>query len=245
MPGATLTLGLNTFTLNPPSGSGVTVTNPSSARFEVSTSSTAVTPLVVNTSTNPSQSTPSHTVTFKTALGSVNVDTTLSDPNVIDAGDRISFEQNVASAKVQAGDPTRRAFSASGDTVTFSGTLGADSSILTGSGRDSIVFASNAANAYQGTVGQALVNAGSGADSIRFSSSTVVGSNILIDFGTQGNSDLDILFSAARSTFQNSGLQIRNFTQGFDQVRIGSSTLRTQAEINTFFADSGGSIRLV
>jgi hypothetical protein len=175
----------------------------------------------------------------------VNVDTTLTAPNLLDTGDQITFQQNVASAQVRAGDPNQRSFSPSGDTVVFSGTLGANSSILTGSGRDSILFANNAANAYQGTAGQALVNAGSGADSIRFSSSTKVGPNILIDFGTQGNSDLDILFGAARSTFQSSGLEIRNFTQGFDQVRIGSSTLRTQAEINTFFADSGGSIRLV
>jgi hypothetical protein len=245
MPGATLTLGLNTFLLNPPSGSGVTVTNPSSANFTVSTSSPAVSPLVVNTSTSPSQSSGSHTVTFKTALDTVSVDTTLAAPNVLDTGDSITFEQNVTSAQVKAGDPNRTTYSSPGDTVTFSGTLGANSSILTGSGRDSIVFANNATNAYQGTAGQALVNAGTGADSIRFSSSTRVGPNILIDFGTQGNSDLDILFGAARSTFQSSGLQIRNFTQGFDQVRVGSSTLRTQAEINTFFSDSGGSIRLV
>lgn len=245
MPGATLTLGLTTFNLNPPSGSGVTVTNPSPANFNVSTSSTAVSPLVVNTSTNPSQSTGSHTVTFTSALGSVNVDTTLAAPDVMDVGDRVVFQQNVASARVKAGDPNQTSYSATGDTVIFSGTLGANSSILTGSSNDSIVFASNAANAYQGTAGQALVNAGSGSDSIRFSSSTKVGANILIDFGTQGNSDLDILFGATRSTFQTSGLQIRNFTQGFDQVRIGSTTLKTQAEINTFFGDTGGSIRLV
>ncbi|MEB3255362.1 MAG: hypothetical protein VKJ05_03125 [Synechococcaceae cyanobacterium] len=245
MPGATLTLGLTTFNLNPPSGSGVTVSNPSPANFNVSTSSTAVSPLVVNTSTSPSQSSGSHTVTFTSALGSVSVDTTLAGPDVIDVGDRIVFQGNVASAQVKAGNPNLTSFTTPGDTVIFSGTLGANSSILTGSSNDSVVFANNAVNAYQGTAGQALVNAGSGSDSIRFSSSTKVGPNILIDFGTQGNSDLDILFGSARSTFQSAGVQIRNFTQGFDQVRIGSSTLRTQSEINTFFGDSGGSIRLV
>ena len=63
--------------------------------------------------------------------------------------------------------------------------------------------------------------------------------------GTPGTTDLDILFGAAQSTFQSSGLQIRNFTQGFDQVRVGATTLKTQSEINTFFGDSGQSINLV
>ena len=81
--------------------------------------------------------------------------------------------------------------------------------------------------------------------SIRFSSTTKVGPDVTLDFGTPGQTDLDILFGAAQSTFQNAGLQIRNFTQGFDQVRVGTTTLKTQNEINTFFGDSGQSINLV
>jgi hypothetical protein len=133
----------------------------------------------------------------------------------------------------------------SGDTVTFQGALGSGSSILTGSGRDSVLFASSATNAYSGTAGNSLVSTGSGSDSIRFSSTTQVGPDVTLDFGTPGTTDLDILFGAAQSTFQSSGLQIRNFTQGFDQVRVGATTLKTQSEINTFFGDSGQSINLV
>lgn len=245
MPGATLTLGLNNFILNPPTDSGVTVTTVGAANFDVSTDSTGVTPLVVTTSTDPLDNSTAHTVTFKTALGAVDVDTTLQAPGGVDRGDRITFEQSVGDATVKAGDPGAPPVVVGGDTVTFQGSLGSGSSVVTGSGRDSVLFASSAADAYSGTAGQTLVNTGIGSDSIRFSSITKVGPNVTLDFGTPGATDLDILFGAAQSTFQNAGLQIRNFTQGFDQVRVGAATLKTQAEINTFFGDSGQSINLV
>lgn len=244
MPGATLTLGLNNFILNPPTGSGVTVANVGSANFDVSTDSTSVTPLVVKTSIDPVESSTSHTVTFKTALGAVDVDTTLQASGA-DRGDRITFEQSVGDAKVVAGDQAAPPLVVAGDTVTFQGALGSGSSIITGNGRDSVLFASSAVDAYSGTAGQTLVNTGGGSDSIRFSSTTKVGPNVTLDFGTPGATDLDILFGAAKSTFQSAGLQIRNFSQGFDQVRIGDATLKTQAEINTYFGDSGQSINLV
>jgi hypothetical protein len=244
MAGATLTLGLNNFILNPPTDSGVTVTNVGSANFDVSTDSTSVAPLVVKTSTDPLESSGAHTVTFKTALGAVDVDTTLQATGS-ERGDRITFEQSVGDAMVKAGDPGAPPVLVSGDTVTFQGALGSGSTVLTGSGRDSVLFASSATNAYSGTAGNSLVNTGSGSDSIRFSSTTQVGPDVTLDFGTPGTTDLDILFGAAQSTFQSSGLQIRNFTQGFDQVRVGATTLKTQSEINTFFGDSGQSINLV
>jgi hypothetical protein len=245
MPGATLTLGLNNFILNPPSNSGVTVANVGSANFDVSTDSTSVTPLVVKTSTDPTESATAHTVTFKTALGAVDVDTTLQASGTTDRGDRITFQQTVGDAKVKAGDSGAPPQVVSGDTVTFQGGLGSGSTIVTGSGRDSVLFASSAANAYSGTAGTNLVSTGAGSDSIRFSSTTQVGPDITLDFGTPGATDLDILFGAAKSTFQSAGLQIVNFSQGFDQVRVGDTTLKTQTEINTFFGDSGQSIKLV
>ena len=162
-----------------------------------------------------------------------------------DRGDRITFEQSVGDAKVKAGDITAPPQVVSGDTVTFQGALGSGTTIVTGNGRDSVLFASSAADAYSGTVGKDLVNTGGGSDSIRFSSTTKVGPDITLDFGAPGLTDLDILFGAAQSTFQTSGLQIRNFTQGFDQVRIGDTTLKTQSEINSFFGDTGESIKLV
>jgi hypothetical protein len=244
MPGATLTLGLNNFILNPPSDSGVTVANVGAANFDVSTDSTSVTPLVVKTSTDPSDSATAHTVTFKTALGAVDVDTTLQASGS-DRGDRITFEQTVGDAMVRAGDSDAPPQVVSGDTVTFQGGLGSGSAIVTGSGRDSVLFASSAVNAYSGTAGTNLVSTGGGSDSIRFSSTTKVGPDISLDFGTPGTTDLDILFGAAQSTFQGAGLQIVNFSQGFDQVRVGATTLKTQTEINTFFDDSGQSIKLV
>jgi hypothetical protein len=244
MPGATLTLGLNNFILNPPTDSGVTVTNVGSANFDVSTDSTAVTPLVVKTSTDLSESSAAHTVTFKTALGAVDVDTTLQASGS-DRGDRITFEQSVGDAMVKAGDSSAPPVVVGGDTVTFQGALGSGSTILTGNGRDSVLFASSATDAYSGTAGQALVSTGGGSDSIRFSSTTRVGPNVTLDFGAPSTSDLDILFGAAQSTFQNSGLQIRNFSEGFDQVRVGTTVLKTQAELDLFFGDTGQSIRLV
>lgn len=244
MPGATLTLGLNNFILNPPTDSGVTVTNVGSADFDVSTASTSVSPLVVKTSTESLESSASHTVTFKTALGAVDVDTTLQASGT-DRGDRITFEQSVGDAKVKAGDSGGPPVVVGGDTVTFQGALGSGSTILTGNGRDSVLFASSATDAYSGTVGQALVNTGGGSDSIRFSSTTRVGPNVTLDFGTPGTTDLDILFGAAQSTFQTAGVQIRNFSEGFDQVRIGSTVLKSQAEIDLFFGDTGQSINLV
>ena len=244
MAGATLTLGLNNFILNPPTDSGVTVGNVGSANFDVSTDSTSVAPLVVKTSTDPLESATAHTVTFKTALGAVDVDTTLQATGN-DRGDRITFEQSVGDATVKAGDSSGPPLLVSGDTVTFLGALGSGSTVLTGNGRDSVTFASSATDAYSGTAGNTLVNTGGGSDSIRFSSTTKVGPDVTLDFGTPGTSDLDILFGAAQSTFQNAGLQIRNFSQGFDQVRVGDTTLKTQTEINSFFGDSGQSINLV
>lgn len=215
---ATLTLGCNTYQLNPPS-------QPIAACFDAkgwsvsSTDGSTIKDLTLLASQDPAQ-----TVTFKSSVDGLTARMATGVNG--DGTDRLIFQQSVSRSNISTGMP----ISTTGDEVRFQNTVSL-TTVTTSVRNDTIVFASSSTT---GTT----VNAGAGSDSIQFTSSAKVASGTVINLGANDNA-ADTISVAARSTFAGSGIVINNFRENQDVILAGDSispaVIRNQAEANAFF----------
>ncbi len=215
---ATLTLGCNTYQLNPPT-QPVTACYDSQGWSVSSTNGSTIKDLTLLASQDPAQ-----TVTFKSSVDGLTA--RLGTGANGDGTDRLVFQQSVTRSNINTGMP----ISTAGDEVRFQNTVTL-TTVNTSVRNDTIVFASSSTN---GTT----INAGAGSDSIQFTSSAKVGSGTVINLGANDNA-ADTISVAAKSTFAGSGIVINNFRENQDVILAGGpispTVIRNQAEANAFF----------
>jgi hypothetical protein len=214
---ATLTLGCNTYQLNPPA-TPVTACYDSMGWSVSSTNGGTITQLTVNAIQDPAQQ-----VTFKSNVDALTAN--FGSGVNGDGTDRLIFQGTVGRSLISTGSGLPLA----GDEVRFNSSV-TQTTLNTSIRNDTIVFANSTTN---GTT----INAFAGSDSIQFTSSARVGPATVINLGI--DSVADTISVAAKSTFAGSGIVINNFKVGQDVILAGTSatptTIRNQAEANAFF----------
>jgi hypothetical protein len=218
---ATLTLGCNSYTLNP-SDSPVQATY-SGADWYITTKDCNP---IEHTSVLASEAPDQNLIFEVDVIGlSANVSTGANG----DGQDRLLFKGNVTRSTVVTGNPISQA----GDSVSFERSVTL-STITTSVKNDTVLFASSS------TAGT-TVNLGAGIDSISFTSINKVEARTVINLGRADRS-IDTVSVAAKSTFQGAGVVINNFEVGRDVLLAPNTVIRNQSEANAYFGS--GSVTL-